>query len=153
MRPNESYVADRRRGGEDVSRREQGDNPPLCGRVWNNGNLLVVPEIIAPGYIYVDPMGREFRGPQGVTQVVIAQRARFPDLHVTIDEMVGEGSVLAVRSTWCGTFKGRKCEIPCAMFYRFEDGKEMEALEFINMLDLYQQMGMPPPGPGSETKK
>ena len=125
----------------------------LVDEVWNKGNLAVVPEVIASDYVYVDPMGREFRGPEGVTQVVIAQRTRLPDLHVTIDDMVGEGDVLAVRSTWRGTFRGRQGHIPCAMFYRFKDGKEVEALEFINMLDLYKQMGVPPPGFVPESKK
>src|SRR5258705_8380550 len=42
-------------------------------------------------------------GPEGGKQHLKALHAGFPDLAVTIEEMVAEGPIVAVRATWRGT--------------------------------------------------
>ena len=121
---------------------------------WNKGNLAVADELIAPDYVYHGPLG-EFKGPEGFKQSVTMTRTALPDFHMKIDDMVGEGDTLAVRVTWRGTFKGKfgdieptgkQISMTSAYFYRFEGGKEVEALPFMDMLAFYQQLGISPPG-------
>ena len=122
--------------------------------VWNKGDMSVVPELIAPDYVYHSPFG-EFKGPEGCKQFVTMTRNAFPDIHMTIDDMVGEGDKVAVRLSWRGTFKGKfgdleptgkQVNMTSAYFYRFAGGKEVEALPYSDSLALYQQLGVSPPG-------
>jgi steroid delta-isomerase-like uncharacterized protein len=122
--------------------------------IFNRGNLAVADEIISPDYVYHGPAG-EFKGPEGFKKMVAGALQAFPDIHYTIDDMVAEGDTLAVRYTMTGTFKGelagiaptgKRINMPQAFFYRFKDGKEVEALPFTDTLTMYQQMGVKPPG-------
>ena len=122
--------------------------------VFNKGKLAVADEIISPDYIYHGPVG-EFKGPEGFKQMVTIARQAFPDIHFVIDDVVAEGDKVAVRYTLTGTFKGefmgiaptgKKIKETSAYFYRFKDGKEVEALPFTDMLSFYQQLGVKPPG-------
>ena len=121
--------------------------------LFNKGNLAVADEIISSEYVYHGPAG-EFRGPEGVKQMLAASRKAFPDGHFTIDEMVCEGDTVAVRYTWTGTFKGeymgiaptgKKFTMTSAFFYHFKNSKEVEALPFSDMLAFYRQLGIPIP--------
>ena len=125
----------------------------VAEEIFNKGNMSVVPEIIAPNYVYHSPFG-DFKGPEGFTQFVGMTRNAFPDFHMTIDDMIGEGEKLAVRLNFTGTFKGKfgdmeptgkQFNMTAAYFYRFENGKEVEALPFSDMLNFYQQLGIPIP--------
>jgi steroid delta-isomerase-like uncharacterized protein len=123
--------------------------------LWNKGDLAVADKIISPDYVYHNPLG-EFKGPEGFKQMVAMELKSFPDIHFTIDDMVAEGDKVAVRYTFTGTFKGdfagmaptgKGFKMTAAFFYRFKDGKQVEALPFADNLTFYQQLGIsPPPG-------
>ncbi len=122
--------------------------------LFNKGDLSVADEIISADYVYHSPLGMEFKGPEGVKQMVAMARDAFPDIHFTIDDMVAEGDVVAVRYTYTGTHKGeymgiaptgKKINLTTAIFYRFVDGKEVEALSYGDTLALFQQLGVSPP--------
>jgi predicted ester cyclase len=121
--------------------------------VFNRGNVSIIPELIDPEYVYRSTFG-EYKGPEGFKRLVLEERAAIPDEHMQIDEMIGEGDRLAVRLSWTGTFTGkwgpleptgRKINMTAAFFYRFRDGKEVEAIPFANMLVFFQQLGIPVP--------
>ena len=120
--------------------------------VLNKGDMSVVPELIAPDYVYHSPFG-EFKGPEGFKQFITMFRTAFPDLHLTVEDMVAEGDKLAARVSWRGTFKGKFGDLEptgkqvnmTSDFYRFKGGKEVEALPFTDMLTFYQQLGVAPP--------
>jgi len=122
--------------------------------VWNKGNLKIIPEVISSDFSMMDLSGVELRGHEGFGQMVTFWRSVFPDLHFTIDDMVAEGSKVALRATEMGTFKGKYgdieptgnyIEIPTAIFYEFKDGKEVAQSNFIDFLTFYQQSGIPIP--------
>ena len=123
--------------------------------LFNKGNLSIADEIISPDYIYHSPFGVEFKGPEGLKQMVSGGLDAFPDLHFTIDDMIAEGDWVAVRYSYTGTHKGefmgiaptgKKINLTTAIFYRFLNGKEVEALQYGDMLAVYQQLGVSPPG-------
>ena len=126
----------------------------LVEETINKGDLSVADEIIAPDYVYHFP-GMDFKGTEGFKQFITIQRTAFPDLHVTIDEMIAEGNMVATRFKISGTMKGelmgipptgKKMNIVEALFIRFENGKNAEATPTIDQLEMFQQLGVSPPG-------
>ena len=119
----------------------------------NKGNLAVIDEIMAPNYVYHFP-GMEIIGPDGFRQFATMMRTAFPDLNVTIDEIIGEGNLVAARLILRGTLKGefmgmaptgRKMEFPEAVFVLFEGGKEVEAWPYADTQSMFQQLGLKRP--------
>lgn len=122
--------------------------------VINKGNLAIIPELIAPEYVFHNPLGLEAKGPEGFKQMVTMMRTAFPDIHCTIDDMVGEGDKTATRATLTCTFKGemmgipptgRKVSISGFLFAKWKNSKEVEAWESLDTLSFYQQLGITPP--------
>jgi steroid delta-isomerase-like uncharacterized protein len=118
--------------------------------VVNKGNLAVVDEIMASNYVYHFPT-HDIEGPEGFKEFINMMRTAFPDLHVTIEDLIAEGDTLAACFTMRGTFKGelmgmvptgKKLEFPEAVIIRFEDGKEVEATAYANMLSFNEQLGI-----------
>jgi len=75
----------------------------------------------------------------------------FPDMHVTLDDMVAEGDKVATRTTWTGTHKGefmgipptnRKVTFSLIVIDRFAGGKIVEDHGQWNALDLMRQLGL-----------
>jgi steroid delta-isomerase-like uncharacterized protein len=122
--------------------------------IWHKGNLDIIPELIAPNYVF-PTTEQEYKGPEGFKQFVTNYRTAFPDIHFTIDDMVAEGDWVAVRYTSTGTFTGqigniaptgKKLKMISAIFYRFEGGKQVEVWGYQDYLTFYQQLGLNPPG-------
>ena len=125
----------------------------IVEEVFNNKDLSVIPELISPDFEYEEFFG-SFKGPEGFRQMCEMQNAAFPDLHYTIEDMIGEGDKLVTRMTWSGTFKGKFGPIEPtgkhivlteAAFSTFKDGKETGPLTIADMLSFFQQAGIPIP--------
>ena len=123
--------------------------------VINKGNLELISELIAPEYVFHNPLGLEAKGPEGFKQMVTMLRTAFPDIHCTIDDMIGEGDKTATRATLTCTYTGemmgipptgRKATITGFLFAKWKDGKEVEAWESVDTVSYYQQLGIPIPG-------
>jgi steroid delta-isomerase-like uncharacterized protein len=122
--------------------------------LFNQGNLANVEELIAPDCINHDvPPGMNNRGPEGIRQVVLMLRTAFPDLHVTIEELVAEGDMVAclvtMSGTHLGTFMGisptgRSFRQAQMHFVRFRDGKGIENRAVRDDLGMMQQLGVIP---------
>lgn len=126
----------------------------IIEELWNEGNMAVCDEVLAPNYVFRIPDGQEYKGADGLKQYVTMARTAFPDLHLTIDDMFAEGDKVAIRCTWTGTFKGemmgiaptgKQIKMNAAVFCRFEGGKEVEAVELADQLTMFQQLGVSPP--------
>jgi predicted ester cyclase len=122
----------------------------LYDEVWNEGNLSVVPEFVSPDY---ESYG--YKGHKGYMELVNNYRSAFPDIHHTIDQVIGEKDWLAYVVTTSGTLKGKLLNIEPtgkkavwkrAFFCQYKDGKVVIAEGFSDTLNFYQQIGVPPPG-------
>ena len=122
----------------------------VINEMVNKGNLAGVDEVLDENYIYHFPT-HDIKGPEGFKEFVAMMRKAFPDLNVTIEELIAEDNRVAVRVTMRGTFKGelmgitptgRKLTFPEAVFIRFENGKEVEATAYGNMLLFNEQLGI-----------
>ena len=67
--------------------------------VLNKGNMQVVDELIAPKFVEHDPFPGQAPGVEDLKQAMVALRQAFPDLHVTVDEMLSDGDKVVIRST------------------------------------------------------
>ncbi len=125
----------------------------------NPGKLEVADEIIAPEcplYFGSTLMGR---GPETFKQARAMMYGAFPDLHLTIEEMIAEGNALAQRYTGCGTHEGefmgiaptgKRVEFEGITAVRVREGKIVEYRGMPDMLGLLQQIGAFPTPEQSE---
>ena len=134
------------------------ENKAIMRRVWeeifNKGDLSVADEIIAPNYVYHGPIGMEFKGPEGFKQLITMFRTAFPDMRVTVEDMVAEGDKVVSRITGRGTHKGEFMGIAATgkqvtytgiLIVRFAGGKEVEVWGCSDLLGMMQQLGVVPP--------
>jgi predicted ester cyclase len=129
------------------------ENKKSCYRcfeeIWNQGDYSVIPEVISPDYV-----GGDIKGLDGFEQMVKNSRSTMPDLHYTVDEVVGEGETLMLKLSLTGTYsgkvanmdiEGKPLNISFVLVNRYKDGKCIEATSFVNVLDYLQQLGVPIP--------
>ena len=127
-------------------------------RVWEEafgkGNLEVIDELFAPGYSFKSPLGIDIKGAEGFKQNLAMMRSAFPDMNISIDDMLAVDEKVVTRFTMKGTFTGEMMGIPPTgkdisvsgiVITRWENGKEVEAWESIDTLAYYQQLGIPIP--------
>jgi predicted ester cyclase len=95
---------------------EESKNKELYRRflqeVFNEGRLEMVNELLSPSYVFRDAPPGAPAGPETVKQVVTMFRSAFPDLKITIEELVAEGDKVCARATTRGTHKGTIFGIP-----------------------------------------
>jgi len=133
------------------------ENKAMVRRIFeeaiNKGNLSVVDEVMASNYVYHFP-GQDVKGPEGFKQFIYMMRTAFPDLHITIDDMIAEGDRVATRETLRGTHKGdfmgiaatgKQVTFTGMVFVHFVGGKEVEAWGSMDQLGMMQQLGVVPP--------
>lgn len=77
----------------------------LFAEALNEGKLSLIARLFAPDFIdHSTPT--QATGYAGVREYFAAVRAGFPDLRVTLEDMLVEGERVAVRTTWRGTHLG-----------------------------------------------
>lgn len=122
----------------------------VINEVVNKGDLSLADKVLAKNYVYHFPT-HDIHGPEGFKEFVTTMRTAFPDLHVTIEEIMAEGEKVAARVIMRGTFKGelmgiaptgKKLEFQEAVFVRFENGREVEAKAYGNMKSFNEQLGI-----------
>lgn len=120
--------------------------------VWNQGNIALADQKIAASYVYHDP-ARPLAGPAGFKGVHAMFRTAFPDLHLTIEDMVAEGDKVAWRYRASGTHKGELQGIPPTgrqvivtgtLISRIVNGQFVEDWHHQDTLDMLQQLGVIP---------
>ena len=119
--------------------------------VWNQGNLTVIEELFADDYIA--PMAGSPPGPEGEKRHVAMIRAAFPDLQITVDELVAEEETVAARWTMTATdlggFLGRaptgqRATFWGVDFFRLVDDRIVGSWIGVDMLGLMIQLGIVP---------
>jgi len=125
--------------------------------VVNKGNMAVADELIAQDYLeHGSPAGQP-AGIEGFKQFIALVATAFPDLQVTIEDMISEENKVVVRLTVHGTHTGKLMgAIPPtgkrAMWtgidiIRVVGGKIAERWSQRDLLGMMQQLGViPAPG-------
>ncbi len=120
----------------------------LIDEFWNERSSDVVDELFAADAVIYDGgavlpnRGEEF---------FIALRTAFPDMRVTVDDMIAEGEEVALRWTSHGTHMGELSGIPATnrrvtvtgiTIYRFAGGRIVEEWNSSDTLGLLRQLGV-----------
>ena len=125
----------------------------LYEQLFNQGNLSVADEVIAPDFInHAAPPGSN-RGPESMRQLITMLSTAFPDMHYTVEELVAEGDTVVTRVTMSGTHRGpfqgmpptgRSVRQAQMHFIRFRDGKAVEHRAVRDDLGVMRQLGVIP---------
>jgi steroid delta-isomerase-like uncharacterized protein len=123
----------------------------LFDEVFNQGNLLVIDDIIA-----VDALGHDAtsseprRGIESIRQVAVSFRNAFPDGEYFLDDLVAEGDRVVARWRLVGHHQGvfmgvpptgREVEVSGIIIYRLADRKIAEYWGVFDTLALMRQIG------------
>jgi steroid delta-isomerase-like uncharacterized protein len=117
--------------------------------VWEKENPAAVDNFLAPTYARhrsptTPPLKREDQ-----KQLLAAFRTAFPDVKITIEDVIAEGDKVAFRSTMRGTHQGEFLgiaptgqEVTFGLLdvIRIEDGKFVEQWGGPDIYDLMQQL-------------
>ena len=118
--------------------------------VQNEGDLSVLDELAAPGYINQSAPAAVPADREGLKQLTAMFRRAFPDGRMTIEDMVAEGDRVATRKTFRGTHQGelmgiqptgKAIAIGLIDIVRLVDGKVVESWSAADDLGLLQQLG------------
>jgi steroid delta-isomerase-like uncharacterized protein len=123
----------------------------------NKGDESVVDQLIGEDIVDHNPQDPNIPpGPEGVKQLFAGRRMAFPDMRVTVEDLVAEGDKVVFRSTITGTHKGEFMGIPPTgksfsfgniAIFRIEDGKIVERWGEADVMGMMQQLGViPAPG-------
>src|SRR6202047_2430877 len=127
---------------------------------FNQGNLAVVDELVAPGSREHQRGSKD--GIEGTKGTINYLRSAFPDFKITIDEVVVSGDKVWARQkgggTNLGSFAGRpptgrKAFIDVVDICRIENGKIVEHWGVPDQLGMMMALGLvsPPPRPARAT--
>lgn len=127
----------------------------IYDEVFNRGDLDVVDELVTPDIIdHEEPFpGVTGSGAEGLRQTVAILRTAFPDLTMTVEDMVAEGDKVVTRVTVRGTHQGeflgmppsgRQINVAVIDIVRFADGKMIEHWGQTDQMALLQQLGVIP---------
>ena len=122
------------------------------GRVWDaDAPASLVDEIFTADVVDHNPQPGQSAGLDGIKQVIGLYHAVFPDLRVTVEDVVADGGDRAVlRWSATGTHQGDQLGIPATQrqvemtgidILRIEDGRIAERWGETNGLELMQQLG------------
>lgn len=120
---------------------------------FNRRNLDGVGEFLHTDYCYHGSCGREAHGLDGVRQVIGMFLEAFPDLEVTVDDLLAGGDKVVTRWTARGTQKGalmgmaptgNRGTMSGIVISQLKDGKVIEDWEQMDLLHLFQQLGYAP---------
>ena len=118
---------------------------------WNKADLDALDEHLDPAtYVNRDPNNPQVTDFASYKRWAAAARAAFPDLHVTIDDLIAEGDKVAVRLTARGTPTGpflgieptgKSYEIGEIHIFRIADGRIAEHWHQFDGLGATKQLG------------
>lgn len=126
----------------------------LFEEVINPGELDRADEFLGAGFVEHDPAPGQAPGVEGFKQVIAMLRSAFPDLRITIEDLVAEADKVSVRLTVRGTHRDEFQGIPPTdrqvawagiSIIRIADGKVVERWFQSDVLGLRRQIGAVPP--------
>jgi steroid delta-isomerase-like uncharacterized protein len=126
----------------------------LFEEVWNKGQLQVADELLTPNYAHHDSSTPDVgRGPESEKKRATLYRTAFPDLRLTVEDIIAEGETVVARWSCRGTHKGelngiapqgKQFNITGVSIARFTNGKMSEGFVNWDALSLMQQLGVVP---------
>jgi steroid delta-isomerase-like uncharacterized protein len=121
----------------------------LFEKCFNQGQIELLPDLIATDY--QGPNGES--GPSALTATIIGVRTALPDVHYTLENVIADGGLAAVRwrleGTQDGVFRGfaashNHVKSSGMAFFEFKDGRIERSWILTDQLGFLQQIGALP---------
>jgi steroid delta-isomerase-like uncharacterized protein len=123
----------------------------------NTGDPAVIErtidELVAPDVLFHSPAPIEATGAQALKQVWAVLLRAFPDLHVTVEEVIAEGDKVVCRNTVTGTHRGeyrglaptgKSITYNEIFIFRVAGGRIVEIWGVVDVLAQMRQLGVAP---------
>jgi steroid delta-isomerase-like uncharacterized protein len=116
---------------------------------------MTIDELVAPDALIRTPLPVEATGAELAKEVFARLLRAYPDLHITIEDLVEEGDRVVSRNTVTGTHQGEYMGIPPTgksvtyneiFIARFADGRIAETWGVVDVLSQMRQLGAIPGG-------
>jgi steroid delta-isomerase-like uncharacterized protein len=130
----------------------------LLEQTFNEGNFELIDQLVASDAINHDPATpaeiRALRGPELFKRTVNMYRAAFPDVRMTVDDVIAAGDKVVLRWHSEGTHRGQLAglaptgahgSVTGITIDRWKDGKVVESWNEWDNLGLARQIGAAPP--------
>ena len=121
--------------------------------VFNEGRLERLSEFVLPSFVAHDAAPGMPNGEAAVRNVITMFRSAFPDLHVTIGEIIAERDLVCARNMLRGTHRGplfgiapsgKSVAMPSIEMVRMKDGRLAESWVRADVTGLMSQLGAVP---------
>jgi steroid delta-isomerase-like uncharacterized protein len=132
------------------------ENRALAQRSWeivSQRNPDLIEEFYPAEFVWHEP-DRDIRGYEQAKQFVSTFFQAFPDITISVEDVIAEGDKVVSRYTIRGTHQGeteefgpptgRQMELEGITIHRFEDGNIVEEWERYDNLSALQQLGIAP---------
>src|SRR5262245_26083109 len=118
----------------------------FCDAVNTGGAELIsktIDELVAPDALMRTPLPIEATGPQLAKEVFARLLRAYPDLHITIEDLVAEGDKVVSRNTVTGTHRGEHMGVHATgksitydeiFIFRFDSGRIDETWGVVDVL-------------------
>jgi predicted ester cyclase len=130
----------------------------LLEQSFNEGNFELIDQLVASEAVNHDPATpaemRALRGPEVLKRTASMYRAAFPDVRMTVDDVIAAGDKVVLRWHSEGTHRGElaglaptgaRGSVTGISIDRWKDGKIVEAWAEWDNLGLARQVGAAPP--------
>lgn len=118
--------------------------------VINMGDYSAIRELVHPDYVYRSP-DQELHGPKALENLFTSYRSGLPDLRMSVNDIIVSGDKVVISVTLVGTHTGdlmgisatgKPLSVHGMVLSRLEDGKIVEEWEILDMLGMFQQLGV-----------
>jgi steroid delta-isomerase-like uncharacterized protein len=136
----------------------------FCDAMNSNDAEIIsktIDELVEPDVLNRTPLPIAATGAQGLKEVFARLLRAYPDLHITIEDLIEEGDKVVSRNTVTGTHRGEYMGIPPTgnsvtyneiFIARFAGGRIAETWGVVDVFSQMKQLGVIPtseaPGPG-----
>jgi steroid delta-isomerase-like uncharacterized protein len=115
--------------------------------------LKTIDEVVGPDVLFHAPVPNDATGAQALKQVWAVLLRAFPDIHVTVEDVIAEGDKVVGRNTVTGTHQGEYMGLPPTgksviyneiIILRFAGGRIAEIWGVVDVFSQMKQLGSIP---------
>lgn len=121
----------------------------------NGPNVIekTIDELVEPDALIRSPLPMGVAGAQALKVVFTTLHRAYPDLHITVEDMIAEGDKVVTRNSVTGTHRGEYMGIPPTgkavtyneiFIFRFRNGRVAESWGVVDVLSQMRQLGAIP---------
>ena len=114
--------------------------------VYHKGNIDAFDEVIAENCV-IHINEKTVESLETAKRQIRMITGMYRDIQVTIDDIIAEGDLVAMRTTFKGIFRrnGNEMTLPSITICRFKDGKMIETWRAFDNTNIFRQLGIKPP--------